>query len=312
LGATIAKKQLKKNNNSIGVMTEEGAKSKGSNANVISMFGSVGQQFLKGKRLNFTLSNNTRSLAYFDPKSENIEAKGFIKNSYLTGLNAIEFFFIHTSGRENLIDTALKTQDTGTNQRHMMKAFENAVAGYDNSLRNIFGRMYNPIHNSGYNVTKMIKTVNKESKEETVSFIDLSTTIKDLNIKRGWLPKDLSDSVQKSSISEPLNIKNISMDQEYIPIVVDAEILKDENENIKLNNKQRKITLYEKTTLIGARAIQLSNNAKPLIDIGNEYDYIKIATMEYEAGVIPIYIIRKFTDDTTETIYPTLNNITAF
>lgn len=320
LGAEIAKKQLSKNNNSIGVMTEEGAKSKGSNANVISMFGSVGQQFLKGKRLNFYLTNNTRTLAYFDPNSSDIKARGFVESSYLKGLSAEEFFFIHTSGRENLIDTALKTQDTGTNQRHMMKSFENGISGNDNSLRNIFGRHYNPIHNSGYNVNKMIKTINKESREEIVSFIDIVSVVKTLNIKRGWSPKEVLKLVSGATSAvgaaastdvadeSPFGVKS----KKYKPKIVDSDLMMEENNKIKINNKQRKITLFEKTTLIGSRATQLSNNAKPLIDTEGESDYMKIAIMEYEAGVIPIYVIRKYTNGMTEKIYPTIDNIKSF
>jgi|OM-RGC.v1.034559426 DNA-directed RNA polymerase subunit K/omega len=52
------------------------------------------------------------------------------------------------------------------------------------------------------------------------------------------------------------------------------------------------ITKYEKTRIIGARAVQLSLDAVPTIDIGTETDVLKIAEMEFEQKMIPFHIIR--------------------
>lgn len=52
------------------------------------------------------------------------------------------------------------------------------------------------------------------------------------------------------------------------------------------------ITKYEKVRLIGTRAMQISNGAKPMIDIGNLSNPLEIAEKEYREGVIPISIIR--------------------
>jgi DNA-directed RNA polymerase subunit K/omega len=237
-------------------------------------------------------------LPYFDSYSNDIAARGFVRSSYLKGLDAKEFFFIHTSGRENLVDTAVKTEETGTTQRRMMKAFENAVVSYDNASRNTFGSLFNPIYNAGYAINKMVKTINKENKQTTVSFIDVVSIMRKLNIKRGWIPDHENTKSILSSVSlpaSPLNEKRSSNSGKENIIII--------------NNNVRKITLFEKTRLIGTRATQLSNNAKPLIDIEGEADYIKIAIKEYHAGVIPIYIIRRFTDGTFTKIYPTLENI---
>jgi hypothetical protein len=40
-------------------------------------------------------------------------AKGFVSNSFYTGLAPTEFFFHTMAGREGLVDTAVKTADTG-------------------------------------------------------------------------------------------------------------------------------------------------------------------------------------------------------
>lgn len=59
-------------------------------------------------------------------------------------------------------------------------------------------------------------------------------------------------------------------------------------------NKYGKITLFEKTRIIGARAEQLANNSKPLVEIGNLKDPILIALKEYNEGRIPIIIHRVY------------------
>ena len=62
------------------------------------------------------------------------------------------------------------------------------------------------------------------------------------------------------------------------------------------------ITKYEKARIIGTRAIQISMNAPPTIDIKGETNSLKIAEMEYEQKKIPFSIVRNFPNGTTETI----------
>lgn len=49
------------------------------------------------------------------------EAKGFVENSFYTGLTPTEFFFHTMGGREGLVDTAVKTAETGYMQRRLVK-----------------------------------------------------------------------------------------------------------------------------------------------------------------------------------------------
>jgi DNA-directed RNA polymerase III subunit RPC1 len=48
-------------------------------------------------------------------------AKGFVRNSFYSGLTPSEFLFHAISGREGLVDTAVKTAETGYMQRRLMK-----------------------------------------------------------------------------------------------------------------------------------------------------------------------------------------------
>ncbi|NOZ58798.1 MAG: DNA-directed RNA polymerase subunit K [Euryarchaeota archaeon] len=55
-----------------------------------------------------------------------------------------------------------------------------------------------------------------------------------------------------------------------------------------------KLTKYEKARIIGARALQLSMGAPPLIRISEDMqDPIVIAIRELEKGVIPITVRRR-------------------
>lgn len=53
------------------------------------------------------------SLPHFPKFSREPEAKGFVENSFYSGLTATEFFFHTMGGREGLVDTAVKTAETG-------------------------------------------------------------------------------------------------------------------------------------------------------------------------------------------------------
>ena len=71
----------------------------------------VGQQNVEGKRIPFGFRH--RTLPHFIKDDYGAESRGFVENSYLAGLNPTEFFFHAMGGREGLIDTAVKTAETG-------------------------------------------------------------------------------------------------------------------------------------------------------------------------------------------------------
>lgn len=57
-------------------------------------------------------------------------------NSFYSGLTATEFFFHTMAGREGLVDTAVKTADTGYMSRRLMKSLEDLYLCYDGTVRN--------------------------------------------------------------------------------------------------------------------------------------------------------------------------------
>lgn len=123
--------------NNIYTMVNGG--SKGSVINIAQIMGVVGQQNVNGQRI--TLGNEDRTLCHFEKNDNNAAPKGFVKNSYYKGLDPHEFFYHAMGGREGIIDTAVKTADTGYIQRRLIKSMEDLKVHRDYSLRNSIGEV---------------------------------------------------------------------------------------------------------------------------------------------------------------------------
>jgi DNA-directed RNA polymerase II subunit RPB1 len=126
----LGQKALAQENRMISMLK---AGSKGSTINVSQMVACVGQQNIEGRRIPFGFTD--RTLPHYKKFDDGAEARGFVENSFVKGLTPQEFFFHAMSGREGLIDTAVKTAETGYIQRQMVKAMEDLVTQYDGTVR---------------------------------------------------------------------------------------------------------------------------------------------------------------------------------
>ncbi|TQD75003.1 hypothetical protein C1H46_039471 [Malus baccata] len=111
--------------------------SKGSPINISQMVACVGQQSVGGRRAPNGFID--RSLPHFPRFAKMPAAKGFVASSFYSGLTATEFFFHTMGGREGLVDTAVKTADTGYMSRRLSKILEDLSVQYDNTVRNSSG-----------------------------------------------------------------------------------------------------------------------------------------------------------------------------
>lgn len=111
--------------------------SKGSTINICQMVACVGQQAVSGARIQDGFFD--RTLPHFRRGERTPDAKGFVSNSFFSGLSPTEFFFHTMGGREGLVDTAVKTAETGYMSRRLMKALEDLSVQYDNTVRNSTG-----------------------------------------------------------------------------------------------------------------------------------------------------------------------------
>jgi len=166
--------------NSGRIMATTGAR--GSSLNIGQMAGALGQQSRRGKRL--LTGYNNRALPHYKEHDDNPDAHGFVKSNYRDGLSALEFFFHAMGGREGLVDTAVRTQQSGYMQRRLINALEHIRLEYDGTVRDPHGHIVQFLygedgvdvaksdHGEAFNINRLIEsqmiidTGKKATKEE--------------------------------------------------------------------------------------------------------------------------------------------------
>ena len=111
--------------------------SKGKSTNIAQIVACLGQQNVDGKRIPYGYID--RTLPHYSKYDDSSEARGFVENSFISGQTPQEYFFHAMGGREGLIDTAVKTSETGYIQRKLVKSMEDLRVEYDFSVRNSSG-----------------------------------------------------------------------------------------------------------------------------------------------------------------------------
>jgi DNA-directed RNA polymerase beta' subunit len=106
------------------------------------------------------------------------ESRGFIKHSFIHGLNLREFFFHAMSGREGVTDTALGTSKSGYMQRRIIKVMEDLQVKYDGTIRNVEGNRYQFAYgDDGLDPTECI------IKKGEIEIGDISRLVEKLNMQ---------------------------------------------------------------------------------------------------------------------------------
>ena len=127
----IAMSDLKKENN-LFILID--SKAKGKPDGVAWMAAGRGQVVLNFARIKKKVNN--RTLPHFFQNDDRPEARGYIESSLYEGLKPLEFFMDAMTGREGLIDTAIKTAESGYIQRRLIKCMEDLAVHYDGTVRN--------------------------------------------------------------------------------------------------------------------------------------------------------------------------------
>jgi len=126
-----------KKNTGLMIMLESGAR--GKLLNLAQMSACVGQQSLRGKRIERGYKN--RTLAYFKKNDLTPEARGFVKRGFKSGLTPAEFFFGSITGRDSLMDTALRTPKSGYLYRRLANSMQDLKVEYDGTVRDASGKI---------------------------------------------------------------------------------------------------------------------------------------------------------------------------
>ena len=133
----ISRNDLKDDNGFVDTVTSG---SKGEYFNITQITGMLGQQNHMAARMQPVFNRNKRTLPHYPLENptieEEFESRGFIKNSFLRGLNPQEFIFHSISGREGISNTSMSTSSSGYIQRKMVKVMEDIQVKYDGTVRN--------------------------------------------------------------------------------------------------------------------------------------------------------------------------------
>ncbi|HEY7080349.1 MAG TPA: DNA-directed RNA polymerase subunit A' [Nitrososphaeraceae archaeon] len=201
-------------NNSGVIMASTGAR--GSTLNIGQMTAALGQQSIRGKRINKGYHN--RSLAHFTINDTNPASRGFVKSNYRDGLSPLEFFFHAMGGREGLVDTAVRTQQSGYMQRRLINALEHLKIEYDHTVRDPHGNIIQYLygedgidpaksdHGEAVNIMRLIESASIVDTGKKATQDEIESLLKVYG-------KDLNDRLKKTletTISEnPLSLEGI-------------------------------------------------------------------------------------------------------
>jgi DNA-directed RNA polymerase beta' subunit len=207
IGMRIAKEAMAKDNNFL-VTVNSGAK--GDFFNIAQLTGLLGQQNLEGSRVNPQLNHSKRTLPHYPlqekmDKEREYESRGFVRHSFIQGLEPEEFFFHAMSGREGVIDTAMSTAKSGYIQRKMVKILEDIQTQYDGTVRDSTGKLYQFSYgDNGLDPTKTIRVDN------TPCSVDISRIVNKLNMERKYNRKEYTILDEKHP---ELSIQHIKIDK---------------------------------------------------------------------------------------------------
>ena len=181
--------------------------SKGKKLNMRQISGTVGYTDIWGERVGFKFTD--RTLPHFSKYSHGAEARGFVKNSFISGMEPYETFFHAMGGRIGVIDTAVKTAGVGYVSRRLVKSLEDIKVHYDMTVRNsrnhIIQFAYGNDNMDPVNIERQklqfIEFDNIKMKEEF--YYDINDINNDVflsmekDIKEGFIKNKKSDIIEK-------------------------------------------------------------------------------------------------------------------
>lgn len=269
-GGDLVKKVMRENRNAFRIMTNRGSGAKGDDFNVGQIMSAVQQPFYGGERIKQTMTEGERCLPHFDRNSLDILARGFVKHSFMQGLNPEEYFATQLCGREGSTDTSTKTSETGHLSHEIVKAMEDLRVAPDGSTRNSAGIVFQAIYGGdGFNAAELL-SVNLSGKTNYATFTDVKAMATFFNSKAGWVKRE----------NLPVEVPPIPVRPPIEPPAPKPDILEG-------------LTKYEKSQIIGLRVKALYEGETPLVDTTGITDPFEIVKKELEEGFAP-YIIERY------------------
>ena len=275
--------------------------SKGEPLNVAQMMACLGQTAIEGKRVPYGFTD--RTLPHYKKYDDSAEARGFIESSFIRGLTPQEFFFHAMSGREGLIDTAVKTADTGYIQRQLIKSMEDLTVQHDGTVRDCNNNIVQYHYGEdGINPTK-IETqslpIGKLSHEEIktqfgMTGVDWATVLKDGVIRDNdsELVTEYVNSLlfdQRMMVEGVFQSKSLDSGSVFAPVNLARWVL---------NTKTRfALNVTEKTDLTPAYVL---DGIKKIIGRTHPYHKIWAALLRFHLAPHKLIVKERFTKEAFE------------
>ena len=277
--------------------------SKGEPLNVAQMMACLGQTAIEGKRVPYGFTD--RTLPHYKKYDDSAESRGFIESSFIRGLTPQQFFFHAMSGREGLIDTAVKTADTGYIQRQLIKSMEDLTVQHDGTVRdannNIIQYHYGE---DGINATKIetqslpIGTLSQEEIRTQFGLqnINWSEVLEDGVVRESEesAVTEFTEQViqdQFMMVEEVFQKKSLDSGSVFAPVNLQRWIL-----NIK---NRFGIKGDQKTNLTPLMVLQGIN---ALIERTQPYHKIWCALLRFHLAPHKLIIVERFTKDAFEVL----------
>ena len=254
-------------NNNLANMVNSG--SKGSSINITQIMGCVGPQAIGGERI--PKNYGGRTLPHYTKFDDHPQARGFIENSFEKGLEPQEFFFHMGGGREGLIDTAIKTAESGYISRKLVKSMEDLSANYDYVVRNSISDIVQFIYgDNGLNPTF--------TRHMKVGLLDYNNDkVKNMYHFTENEIKEKVDSVIYNNIFSSGNKKNTEeiLSGEYLKLLYFRKLLRE--------------FIYSTSVSADVEFLSPANIKKFVVDINGEFNYEN----PKKSLLDPVYIVGK-------------------
>ena len=277
--------------------------SKGEPLNVAQMMACLGQTAIEGKRVPYGFTD--RTLPHYKKYDDSSEARGFIESSFIRGLTPQQFFFHAMSGREGLIDTAVKTADTGYIQRQLIKSMEDLTVQHDGTVRDANNNIVQYHYGEdGINPTK-IETqslpIGKLSQEEIraqfgMENVDWSTVLND-GIIRDNDAELITEYVNELLFDQRMMVEGVFQNRSldsgsvFAPVNLARWIL---NMKVRCGLKQT-----DKTDLTPAMVLE---GIKKIIARTHPYHKIWCALLRFHLAPHKLIVKERFTKDAFEAL----------
>ncbi|AVL94696.2 directed RNA polymerase (II) subunit 1 [Moumouvirus australiensis] len=252
LSNEIRKAVMNNFNHENGLFIAISSGSSGTDMNAGQIAGCIGQVIVEDKRIQKRF--NGRTLPMFAQHDDSALPRGFCPSSFIKGLGPAEFFFQVMAGREGIINTAIKTADTGYVQRKLVKMLEDIKVEYDGTVRNANDKLIQCVYgDNGINTENqveqkiyLISANNSKVRNDYVySSSELATIAKSGNIDKRYTP-DLNEKLYRKLVSmrdhlrriqRLTNISSAAFEETYkLPVDIQQFIINIVNRENRSNN----------------------------------------------------------------------------